>query len=318
MIRIEEGQAHNIMKKLANLGLALIVIGLIMIAFAMFFFFEPVKDVQLDFDQLNFAEKIDAKDEIILDATKITKDQDIQFLESLEGNRREYFLGEDIPFNLDVSRYRHNGKYKVSLDAIIYDPDGKIDTTLSKKNVDSADSDINKVTQLNYNVKIPGDKPSGEYIIELILNDLIDGEKYVKRNTVKLTKKLFIRSMLYASSIDDTYNYVAKPKPAYAYGDTVWVYFELVGFSKDKNRIHFAQDLEVRGPDSSLISFLTVPYLIEKEEFVAPDKNFYRLKNQFPVGDWLTPGKYIVKVTVNDLVADISISEEAEFELFEI
>ena len=54
------------------------------------------------------------------------------------------------------------------------------------------------------------------------------------------------------------------------------------------------------------------------EEFVAPDKNVYKLKNQFPVGNWLSPGKYTVKVKVHDLIAKVDVSEQSEFELFEV
>lgn len=308
------------MKKGASLGTGLIVIGAVMLAFALVFYFKPSENVELDFEQLDFTTKMQLKDDIKVNAASVVKDKDIVFLQSDEGNIQGYFLGEAIPFTLDFGAYVHNGKYKLTLDVVVYGADGKIDAGLSRKAVDSVDSSADVLSShvLSYDAKIPGNYPAGEYVIELMLNDEIDGKRYVKRSTFKLSKKLFIRNMLFASTVDENYNYVSKPSPVYSYGNTVWVYFELVGFSKDQNRVHFTEDLEVRGPDGAVISFLTVSSLIELEEFVAPDKNFYRLKNQFPVGDWLSAGKYAVKVTVHDLIAEIDVSDQAMFELVEV
>lgn len=177
----------------------------------------------------------------------------------------EYTLGKSAFLNLDLTGFVDQGIIDVSVDMIIYYPDGTIASELSKKEAlvvkETGVSTVNK----EVSIRIPFGFPEGKYIIEFAVHDNKKSERATLRYALDFKRALAIRNLFPFDM--ETLNQTGEVQiiqEDFQNTDTVFVYGEIGGVKESLGaddkikfdvelkkfgvRVEQTQDFEVSGP----------------------------------------------------------------------
>lgn len=186
-------------------------------------------------------------------------------------------------------------------------------------------------------------------IIALIILVVIAGFWYSGRKTAEITKEvktpetvektpieeakeLSINNLVFASYIDDDYNYEVRENSIYSIGEDVYVYFEVSGFGRVDEEFEkkvetewpgldvqigetsIMRDFEVMDPMGRIVIDLTENDIIFGEVI---DKNINRIKAKhiLMLGKGLIPGVYTINIDVSDGILERSVKKKIQFEI---
>lgn len=169
-------------------------------------------------------------------------------------------------------------------------------------------------------------------IITLIILAAIAGFWYSGRETKKEVKELSVDNLVFASYVDDDYNYEVRDDNVYNIGDTAYVYFEVSGFERVDEKFEkkieaewpgldvrigetsIMRDFEVMDPVGRIVIDLTENDIIFGEVI---DENINRIKAKhiLTLGKGLIPGIYTINIDISDGILEKSVKKKIQFEI---
>lgn len=183
---------------------------------------------------------------------------------------------------------------------IVWDPSGKIIDELSFSQPIATDLSTLDLKRIMVDFKMPERFPSGTYAVEIKYTNLDNGQsKSIKQNVV-VSKGFEISEFVFASSIDDNYDYVVQPNNQYAQGQMIYIYSEVVDFEQPEIGGQFSaklvQDVYILDANENIVA--SQPRYLVVDELNGVKQDYYRTKTIFKAD--LEPGNYILKTVFKD------------------
>ncbi|MFC1728061.1 hypothetical protein ACFLZ7_01185 [Nanoarchaeota archaeon] len=197
----------------------------------------------------------------------------------------------------------------------VWNPDGSVIPELSFNYSfvgDFAEVDLSQFNDAPF--KIPERFDAGIYSIEIKYINLENGKSVSVKDVIEVKKELSVDQLVFASSIDEEYNYVAQPNSIYSVGDAVHVYMRIVDYihveGEGRYNVWFVQDAIILDENGNEIS--SRENLTRIDDVNDEKKDAYNLKNIFETNN-LPSGTYTYRVIVRDINGGQETIKEAKF-----
>lgn len=204
--------------------------------------------------------------------------------------KRHYVLGETVYWNVVVEKaHKRGGKVSLKEGLKITDQKGKVIAENPELVIYNDTADQGVVTFENHATP-PG---PGEYTLKTIVTDRFSNRQAVREDKVQVldSSKLGISNLYFREKSAEG---EIKNNSVYQKGDSVYVTFQVVGFTLQGGKISIAQDLYVLDNEDKVI--LEKPGILEVVEPWRKE-DLLSLQNKVDVPD---AGEYKLKLIIRD------------------
>lgn len=306
-------------KKAVNFGIVLLAIGLIIIAVGLVFYFsgdETKGETEQVLEELPRELSIDN----LLFASYIDDDYNYEVRDS-----DSYLLGDDINLYFEVSGFmqelQENGKYRISLveDLEIIGPDGEV--ILDEEGIVVINyMDLQEKASyvpLKNTIGVPQSYDAGKYKVKVTVTDKLTNKKAINEASFNFLDEFNVGNILFASYIDEDYNYNRKETPVYKIGEPVYIYFEVSGYEiiseAEGRRVRLVENIITKNEAGNIVEILNVKDHIA-EDILGTDVAYMRYQEKFETNG-LEPGSYSMEIIVFDDISKEKISRIVIFDL---
>ncbi len=117
-------------------------------------------------------------------------------------------------------------------------------------------------------------------------------------------------NVVFASAIDDDYNYELQPNAEYESGSPVYVYVEVSDFKTANSAVDITEDFEIKDLEGK--TMFGKQNFASLTEIVSGTTETLMFRNIIPTKDW-PAGRYTTTIRINDNLAKKSITKVLEF-----
>ncbi|MBN2421243.1 hypothetical protein JXB27_03110 [Candidatus Woesearchaeota archaeon] len=182
----------------------------------------------------------------------------------------------------------------------VWDPEGRIIDVLTFNQTIETDLSTLDLSRIIVDFKMPGRFAPGIYAVEIKYINLENGQSKSIKQNIEVTKGFEVSEMIFANSIDESYNFDVKPNSNYFQGEVVYVYMRIVDFEQPEINGQFSsklvEDLYILNEAGDIVASQK-RYLVVNE-LNAVKQDYYRTKSVFKAD--LLPGKYSVRAVFKD------------------
>ncbi len=195
-------------------------------------------------------------------------------------------------------------------------PDGNIIPELTYNITYSQLVSKDELSKITADFEIPSRFDAGTYSVEFRFENPDTGKSQTLTKQIVVTKTLEIKDFVFASIIDDKFNYQVQSDATYKQGDTVNIYLNLIDFaqplSNGKYNVKFTEDMNISDSTGEVI--LSNTNYVAINDFNDIKRDSYSIKNSI-LSEAFAPGKYIVKIIIKDLNSAQEAVREGQFQL---